>query len=181
MQNLISKYYQELFSSNQTRGEEVINCVQHTILPAQNEELLRDITEEEVKGAIFQMHPDKARGPDGMTHAFYQKHREIVGKDVVRMVREFFQSGDITTDLNTTNIVLIPKKNQPVMVGDLRPIALCNVLMKVITKVLANQLKKLLNMVVSDTQSVFILGRLISDNIMVSYEVMHYLKPKKSD
>lgn len=50
--------------------------------------------------------------------------------------------------------------------------------MKVITKVMANRLKEVLNVVVSDTQSAFIPGRLISDNIMVSYEVMHYLKRK---
>lgn len=65
------------------------------------------------------------------------------------------------------------------MVGDLRPIALCNVLMKIITKVMANRMKDLLDKVVSDSQSAFIPDRLISDNIMISYEVMHYLKRKK--
>lgn len=161
--------------------------MQTTITTYQNEVLLRDIAEEEVKTAIFQMNPDKAPGPDGMTPAFYQKHWKIVGQDVFEMVRAFFRSGDIPTDLNKTNIVLIPKKNQPTVVGDLRPIALCNVLMKVIMKILmkvimkilANRMKSLLNMVVSDAQSAFIPGRLISDNIMVGYEVMHYLKRKK--
>lgn len=65
------------------------------------------------------------------------------------------------------------------MVGDLRPISLCNVLVKIITKILAKCIKGLLDVVVSDTQSEFIPGRLISDNIMISYEVMHYLKRKK--
>lgn len=84
------------------------------------------------------MHPDKAPGPDGMTPAFYQKHRSIVGNDVVNMTSRFFQEGVIEPSLNETNIVLIPKKKNPVTVGDLRPISLCNVLMKVITKVLSN-------------------------------------------
>ena len=75
--------------------------------------------------------------------------------------------------------MLIPKKKQPTTVGDLRPIALCNVLMKVIKKVIVNRLKDLLNAVVSDTLSAFVPGRLISNNIMVSYEVMSYLKRKK--
>lgn len=83
--------------------------------------------------------------------------------------------------LNETNPVLIPKKKNPVVVGDLRPISLCNVLMKVITKVLANKLKILLDMVISDTQSAFFPGRLISDNIMISCEVMHFLKRKRYD
>lgn len=125
------------------------------------------------------MHPDKAPGPNGMTPTFFQKHWEIVGDDTLKMISHFFRSGEILQGLNDTNIVLIPKKKNPTMVSDLRPIALCNILMKVITKVLANRMKNMLEKVVSESQSAFIPGRLISDNIMVSYEIMHYLKKKK--
>ncbi|KAM6569155.1 hypothetical protein CsatB_017140 [Cannabis sativa] len=82
-------------------------------------------------------------------------------------------------DLNATNLVLIPKKKTPVVMGDLRPIALCNVLYKVISKVLANRLKGLLSKVISELQSAFILGRLISDNVLVSFEILHYLRRKQ--
>ncbi|KAL8145631.1 hypothetical protein AgCh_003685 [Apium graveolens] len=177
--NLISGYFQDLFNSEQTEEEEVIRCVKESISSEQNAELLKQVTAEEVKKALFQMNPDKSPGPDGMTPAFYQKHWSIIGGDVVDMVRKFFQHGIITKGLNDTNIVLIPKKKNPSSVGDLRPISLCNVVMKVITKVLANRMKEMLVSVVSDTQSAFILGRLISDNIMVAYEVMHYLKRKR--
>lgn len=176
--NLIEDFFQKLFTSNQMQGGQVIDCVSTTISADQNRELIRGVTEEEVKRAIFQMHPDKAPGPDGMTPAFFQKHWSVVGKEVVNMVRDFFLTGELIDGINETNIVLIPKKNNPVVVGDLRPISLCNVLMKVITKVIANRLKELLGRVVSDTQSAFVPGRLISDNIMISYEVMHYLKRK---
>ncbi|WOG89983.1 hypothetical protein DCAR_0209224 [Daucus carota subsp. sativus] len=125
------------------------------------------------------MNPDKAPGPDGMTPAFFQKHWGIVGRDVVKLTRHFFTTGELSPGLNTTNLVLIPKKKNPTLVSELRPIALCNVVMKIITKVMANRLKEVLNVVVSDTQSAFIPGRLISDNIMISYEIMHYLKRKK--
>lgn len=145
----------------------------------QNLKLLKEITDEEDRDALFQMHPDKAPGPDGMTPAFFQKHWKVVGEDVIKMTRNFFQTGDILRGLNEANIVLIPKKKNPTMVGDLRPIALCNVLMKVIMKVLVNRMKELLDVVVSNTQIAFLPGWLISDNIMSSYEVMHYLKRKK--
>lgn len=125
-------------------------------MPVQKEELLKEITEE-VKVVVFQMHSDKAPSPDDMTPDFYQKHWTIVVKDVVKMVKEFFRLGDIITNLKRTSIVLISKKNQSTVVVDLRPIAPCNVLMKVITIVLANRMKILLNMVVSNTQSAFIL------------------------
>lgn len=75
--------------------------------------------------------------------------------------------------------MLISKKKNWTMVGELRPIALCNVLMKVIMEVMANRLKDVLNDVVADTQSAFLPERLISDNIMISFKIMHYLKRKK--
>ena len=85
----------------------------------------------------------------------------------------------LSNSLNDTNIVLIPKKNCLVFISDLRPISLCNVLAKTITKAVSNRLKETLDSVVSENQSAFMSGRLIYDNVMVSYEVMHYLKRKR--
>ena len=76
--------------------------------------------------------------------------------------------------------MLIPKKTKPETIGDLRPIALCNVIYKIVSKVVANRLKRVLHHIISESQSAFILGRLITDNIMVSFKIMHYLKRKSS-
>lgn len=144
-----------------------------------NSELLKIVSDEEVKSALFQMNPDKAPGPDGMTPGFFQKHWSIVGNDVISLVRKFFRDGVLPNELNETNVVLIPKKKSPTEIGDLRPISLCNVLMRIITKVMANRMKELLNDIISENQSAFVPNRLISDNILISFEVMHYLKRKK--
>lgn len=140
---------------------------------------MKEITEAEVKQAMFQMHPDKSPKPDGMTPGFFQKHWSIVGQDVVDLVRQFFQSGTFSHSLNGTNVALIPKKKFPTVISELRPISLCNVLAKIITKVLANRMKDMLESVISENQSAFIPGRLITDNMMISYEVIHYLKRKR--
>lgn len=75
--------------------------------------------------------------------------------------------------------MLIPKKAKPETLSDLRPIALCNVLYEIVSKVLANRLKPLLSKLISESQSAFITGRLITDNIMLAFETQHFLKRKK--
>ncbi|XP_060963958.1 uncharacterized protein LOC115723947 [Cannabis sativa] len=176
--NVITSYFHDLFSTSSVNLGSVLDGIQPTVSREQNEDLLRTISEEEVRNALFQMHPDKSPGPDGMTPAFYQKHWGIVGTDVVKFVRDFFDSGQFPDSINDTHIVLIPKKKNPSQMGDLRPISLCNVIYKVASKVVANRMKNVLNFAISETQSAFVAGRLISDNIMVAFEVMHYLKRK---
>lgn len=80
--------------------------------------------------------------------------------------------------INTTFISLIPKIKNPKKVSDFRPINLCDVIYKLFAKVVANQLKKFLAVSVLDSQSAFLLGRLIIDNILVAFETLHYLKRK---
>ncbi|KAM6547177.1 hypothetical protein CsatB_018853 [Cannabis sativa] len=125
------------------------------------------------------MHPDKSPGPDGMTPGFYQRCWSIVGSDIINLVRSFMRTGDLPQGLNDTNLVLIPKVKSPSSMNELRPISLCNVVYKIISKVIANRLKEVLPQLISTNQSAFVPGRLITDNIMISYEVMHYLKRKR--
>lgn len=103
----------------------------------------------------------------------------MIGNDVVQVIRQFFENVVMLDHMNDTNLVVIPKKNYPTSLSSLRPISLCNVTMKIITKVIANRLKGVLDFVISDPQTAILPGRLISDNSMVSFEIMHYLKCKK--
>ncbi|XP_060972141.1 uncharacterized protein LOC133038108 [Cannabis sativa] len=176
---VVTNYFQQVFGYEDVEFGDVLHCLQPRITEEQNVLLMESVTAEEIKKALFQMHPHKSPGPDGMTPGFYQKFWHIVGDDIVNLVRSFFNNGTLPRDLNNTNIVLIPKKKVLELMIDLRPISLCNVIYKIISKVLANRLKLVLPDVISSTQRAFLPGRLISDNIMVSFEIMHYLKRKR--
>jgi hypothetical protein len=80
--------------------------------------------------------------------------------------------------MNSTFIALIPKAQDPINVTDFRPISLCNVLYKLISKVLANRLKNILPDIISNYQSVFVPGRLILDHILAAYETMHTMQSR---
>jgi len=137
---------------------------------------LREFTGDEVDRALFQMHPVRAPGPDGFGVCFFQKHWETIGGTVRRTVLEFLNNGNFDHSLNSTHIVLIPKTPNAQSVADFRPISLCNVIVKIISKVLANRLKQVLPLVISQYQSAFVPGRLITDNVLVAYKALHSMK-----
>lgn len=95
------------------------------------------------------MHPDKSPGPDGMNPAFYQKFWITVGADVTAACLNFINTCSFPRGLNDTSIVLIPKKQKPEMPSDMRPIALCNVLYKIVAKMLSNCMKTVFGSVIS--------------------------------
>jgi hypothetical protein len=94
-------------------------------------------------------------------------------EEVCHVILEILNSGVIPEELNLTHITLIPKNKNPMSVIDFRPISLCNVLYKLISKVLANRLKKVLPTIITPTHSAFILGRLILDNVLAAYETLY--------
>ena len=129
----------------------------------------------EVKEALKQMAPLKALGPDGMLPLFFQHFWGVVDADVTNSVLSWLNSSTIPHPLNHTFITLIPNIKNPESVSDYRPISLCNVLYKIFSKVLANRLKKILPSIISEHQSAFTKNRLIMDNILVTYESLHYM------
>jgi hypothetical protein len=102
-----------------------------------------------------------------------------VGERVKNEVLRFLNGGEMPAGWNDTNVVLIPKVKDPQCLKNLRPISLCNVLYKIISKVLGARLKGILDDIISPNQSAFVPGRLITDNILIAYEMTHFLKNKR--
>jgi hypothetical protein len=122
------------------------------------------------------MHPDKAPGPDGFNPAFYQHFWDRCSNDIYEAAQDWLARGYFPSSLSETNICLIPKCENPTTMKDMRPISLCNVLYKMISKLLANRLKCCLEKCISEEQSAFIEGRSILDNALIAIEVLHALK-----
>ena len=134
----------------------------------------------EVKLALKQMYPLKAPSPDGMPPLFFQHFWPKIGVEVTATVLDFLNSGISPPKFNETHIVLIPKCKEPKNITEYRPISLCNVVYNIASKAIANRLKKILPIIISDTQSAFVHGRLITDNVLVTFEAMHHISKKKS-
>ncbi|XP_059451003.1 uncharacterized protein LOC132181787 [Corylus avellana] len=172
-------YFRDLFTSGRPDCmEECLGALDRRITDDMNKRLLRPFTEEEVSTALHQMAPMKAPGPDGFNACFFQKNWNLLGPEVCNAVLFSLNSGVMNKELNSTYITLIPKSNNPLSVSDYRPISLCNVLYKLISKVLANRLKEVLPAIISPYQSAFIPGRLITDNILAAYETLHTMQSR---
>nr|CCA66020.1 hypothetical protein [Beta vulgaris subsp. vulgaris] len=177
-------YFADIFQGSQHSQEywEELDGIRHLIPQIdlmQREDLIKPVTREEVRNVVFQMGSLKAPGPDGIPAIFYQKHWSIVGEDIWRAVSHFFTTGYILQEWNQTNICLIPKVERPEQACQFRPISLCNVIYKIISKIIANRLKPILKSIVTPYQNAFVPGRLISDNCLIAHEVVNLIKQRK--
>ncbi|KAL3844844.1 hypothetical protein ACJIZ3_002247 [Penstemon smallii] len=144
-----------------------------------NEPLCKIPSPKEIKQVMFSFASNKSPGPDGLPALFYKNFWSITGNALIFAVQHFFRTGFLLKALNHTLVTLIPKQNHPNQVENFRPISLCNVAYKVISKVLANRLKPLLQKFISPNQTAFVEGRNINENSLISQEIMHYLHKRK--
>jgi hypothetical protein len=180
VEDIAVSYFEELFHSTQPMNpNDTLSVMESVVTMDANQNLLRPFMAKEVRAALFQMHPSKALGPNDMSSFFYQKYWHIVGNFVSHAILSILNSGKILRKINLTHISLIPKKKNPERMSDFRPISLCNVVYKIISKVLANRLKLVLPCIISDSQSAFVPRRLITDNVSVAFEFIHKLKGKR--
>ena len=125
------------------------------------------------------MYPLKSPGPDGMPLLFFLHFWPTIRNVITKTVLDSLNLGIIPPKFNETHIVLVPKIKNPKKIIEFRPISLCNVVYKLASKTLANRLKKVLPKIISDSQSAFVHGRLITDNVLVAFETMHHINQKR--
>jgi len=115
--------------------------------------LVKPFTLEEVKAAVWDYDSFKCPRPDGITLGFVKDFWDILQVDVMRFLMEFHRNGRLAKGINSTFITLIPKVDNPHRLNDFRPISLVGSIYKILAKVLANRLRSVIGLVVSDAQS----------------------------
>ena len=173
----ILNFYQQLFTlSNPSGFETVLESIPKRVTDEMNDLIIADFTSKEIETTLKQMVPLKSPGPDGMPPLFYQSYWSLLGEDIVQGVLEYLNSGSLPPSLGHSFITLIPKVKSLKYISEYRPISLSNVLYRILTKVLANRLKKIMPQLISEHQSAFMSDRLITDNILVAFETLHYMR-----
>lgn len=173
-------YFQTLFTASDQRGFfAFLENLAGKVTDIMNEKLPKEYTKDEVYKVLQYMNPTKALGLEGVAFTFFQKFSHITNKSITVAVLKALNSGEISHSINHTFITLIPKKKSPIKVTDFRLISLCNVIYKLISKVIVNRLKLVIPFIIYDSQSVFVPGKLIINNVLIAYELIHYLWQKR--
>lgn len=183
IQNHVVSFYKDLFTEDRIgdlMGGTMITFP--TINQNDDDSLRRDISDDEIRKAIFAMGALKAPGDDGFPALFYHSNWDVVGSNLCSFVKKAYNehgNGHIR-EVNQTLLVLIPKISQPVNIKQFRPISLCNVTYKTLTKVIVGRLKTILPYIISPYQASFVPRRCIQDNIIIAQEMIHSMKRMKA-
>jgi hypothetical protein len=151
----------------------------HIISAEENLFLVSIPIEDEVFKVLSSLGSSKALGPDGFTALFYKKYWHVVKSAVLECVWNFFLHKNLAKEQNHTFITLIPKQSRAHFVNHLRPISLCNISYKIISKILANRLRSTLHKIISPFQLAFVPKRSIQDNTIIAHELLHSFKLKR--
>lgn len=131
-----------------------------------------ELTAEEIRKILFAMLNSKSPGSDGFPAEFFKTTWSVIASDFIVAVQSVFRFGFLPKGVNSTILALVPKKLDSLEMKDYRPIACCNVLYKVVSKILANRLKFLLPRIILENQSAFVQGRLLMENVLLASELV---------
>jgi hypothetical protein len=145
------------------------------------EELFVPFTTQEIDAVINNMPLDKAPGPDGFNGQFLKSCWHIIKEDIYKLCYEFYEGNLNLESINMGHITLIQKIQNPEGVNDFRPITLLNCVLKILTKLLANRLQKVVLKIVHKNQYGFLKGRNIQDCIAWAFEFLYQCEASKRE
>ncbi|VFR01632.1 unnamed protein product [Cuscuta campestris] len=148
-----------------------------TLITAEDNSLLVELPEEEeIREAVWALNPNSSAGPDGYNGQFFRQAWHIIRVDVIKACQEFFLGFPVPKAFGSTQIILIPKKEGAAAIGNYRPISLSTFMSKIITKILANRLSRLLPKIISSEQAGFQKGKGVEEQILLTNELVHSIE-----
>ncbi|GJZ85653.1 putative RNA-directed DNA polymerase [Tanacetum coccineum] len=179
IKNHIYQFYESKFKETSNRRPSFTSNLFKHISVEDSNLLDCTITPQEIKDAIWDCGGDKAPGPDGFTFKFFKKHWEFIKDDIIAYVKEFDNTAYIPRGCNSSFITLIPKIDDPLTIGEFRPISLIGCQYKIIAKILANRLSLFIPSVIGEVQMAYIKGRQIIDGPLIVDEIISWAKKYK--
>ncbi|GAU48536.1 hypothetical protein TSUD_282880 [Trifolium subterraneum] len=157
-----------------------VHGINFNVLSAKdNDFLLQPFSEEDVREVLWSCDGNKSPGPDGFNFNFLKECWSILKSDVIDFLNEFHHSAVLPKGITASFLALIPKKDHPQQLSDYRPICLIGILYKLLSKVLAARLKKVMGKLISTCQSAFLPGRQILDGVVALNEIIDLAKRRK--
>ena len=167
-------HFSEMFNAQQiVEDNKLLNLVPNAIKNSDNEVLIQSITLDEIKKAVDGMEDDRAPSPDGYNANFIKICWDIIKNDLFKMISKSQRYSKIGGSTNSAFLALIPKEKDAKSFDRFRPISLCNIGYKIITKIMAGRLKHILPYLIPENQGGFVKGRNIWDNIILVQEAIH--------
>jgi len=179
VKEMVWDFYRNKMSATEDIGVRLDNVVFKEISESENRFLSDPFDEKEIKESIWNCGSHKSPGPDGVTFNFIKNNWSFLEKEMYGAVKFFHKEGKIPKGCNASFITLIPKSENPQSLEEYRPISLVGCLYKILTKVLANRIKKVIGSVIDVSQSAFLSNSGLLDSVLVMNEVVDDLKMRR--
>ncbi|GKV14959.1 hypothetical protein SLEP1_g25757 [Rubroshorea leprosula] len=175
----VAEYFQKLFTEEVWQRPKLDEMGFKQISQTDNEFLIAPFTEEEIRKVIWECDSSKAPGPDGFNFRFMKSMWEDIKSEVIGFVKEFQEQSKLKRGSNASFIVMIPKTKNPQRIEEYKPISLIGVMYKVVAKLLASRLCKVMHKIIGEQQMSFIKGRQLVDGVVIANEVIDEAKKKR--
>jgi len=175
----VCDFFKDRFDRNDVCQVRLDNVRFNSISEAYNELLVGEFSKEEIRTAVWNCESSKSPGPDGFNFGFIKFCWEILRMDVMSAVKDFATKSHWPRGSTASFLCLVPKVENPLQLGEFRPISLVGCLYKIISKALSLHLKKVISKVIDVRQSAFLEGRGLLDSVLVENEVLEEYKRKK--
>ncbi|XP_027099048.2 uncharacterized protein [Coffea arabica] len=173
IKNSAISYFSDLFASNRQVQPLTELPFEVPRVTQEDNEIMKQLpTMEEIHEVVFGMDTQSAPGPDGFGAGFFQSCWDMVKDDLLMAIQDFFQGMEQPRSWSHSMVVLIPKVDGASHWREFRPLSLCNVSSKVVSKILAVRISKLLPKLISPWQTGFVPGRGIVDNVLLAQELI---------